>query len=142
MVILTVIMVTNLLYLRYSTFPPSQGNVRKLDDEVWALFSNFSNGRAGSPPFFPSSSFSSSSSTSSSSSSSRVPTSSSSSSSSSSSRWSLRKLSPHPSPSGISASVRPTRPQSYSPGHNPRLQVHSVTGFKKFTSSFCVLILW
>ncbi|XP_044068676.1 basement membrane-specific heparan sulfate proteoglycan core protein isoform X9 [Siniperca chuatsi] len=97
-----------------------QGDVRQLDDEVWALFSNFSNGRAGSPPFFPSSSKSSSSFSSSSSSfSSRVPTSS---SSSSSSRWSMRNLSPPSPPSGISSSIRPTRPQRYSPGRAPRLQ--------------------
>ncbi|XP_054868568.1 basement membrane-specific heparan sulfate proteoglycan core protein isoform X9 [Amphiprion ocellaris] len=98
-----------------------QGDVRQLDDEVWALLSNFSNGRPGSPPIFPpskSSSFSFSSS-SSSSSSSRVPTSS---SSSSYSRWPLRNLSPPSPPSGISSPVRPTRPQPYSPGHAPHLQ--------------------
>ncbi|KAA8591296.1 hypothetical protein FQN60_002239 [Etheostoma spectabile] len=103
-----------------------QGDVRQLDDEVWALFSNFSNGRAGSPPFFPSSSksYSYSSSSSSfffffsSSSSSRVPTS----PSSSSSRSSFRNLSP-PSPlSGIASSVSPTRRQPYSPGHSRHLQ--------------------
>ncbi|XP_067449245.1 basement membrane-specific heparan sulfate proteoglycan core protein [Thunnus thynnus] len=99
----------------------SQGYVRQLDDQVWALLSNFSHRQAGSPPFSPSSfaSPSSKSSTvfSSSSSSSRVPT-----SSSSSSRWSLRNLSPPSPPSGISSSVRPTRPQPYSPGHAPHLQ--------------------
>lgn len=128
--ILTVPMVTYLLYLRYPTFPPPQGDVRQLDDEVWALLSNFSNGRAASPPFFPFSSKSSSSSSSSYSSSSRVPT------SSSSSRWSLRNLSPPSPPSGISSSVRPTRPQAYSPGHAPRLQVHSVKDWKRFTGLF------
>nr|XP_033484843.1 basement membrane-specific heparan sulfate proteoglycan core protein isoform X12 [Epinephelus lanceolatus] len=98
-----------------------QADVRELDDKVWALFPNFSNGRAGSPPFFPSSSkstssFSSSSSSSSSSSHySRIPT-------SSSSRYTLRNLSPPSPPSGISSSVRPTRPQPYSPGHSPHLQ--------------------
>lgn len=112
--------------LWYPTFPPPQDDVRRLDDEVWALFSNFSNGRAASPPLFSSKSSSSSSY----SSSSRVPT------SSSSSRWSLRNLSPPSPPSGISSSVRPTRPQPYSPGHAPRLQVHSVKDHKRFTGLF------
>ncbi|XP_045912428.1 uncharacterized protein LOC123975201 [Micropterus dolomieu] len=93
-------------------FLPPQGNIRQLDDEVWALFSNFSNGQAGSPRFVPSSKSSSSFS---SSSSSLVPT-------SSSSRWSLRNLSPPSPPSGITSSVKPTRPQHYSPGRAPRLQ--------------------
>ncbi|KAL6119478.1 hspg2 [Pungitius sinensis] len=94
-----------------------QGDISQLDDEVWALFSNFSNGHAGSSQFFPSSK----SSTSSSSPSSRIPTSSSSSSSSSSSRWSLRNPSP-PSRSGMSSSLKPTRPQAYSPVHSLHLQ--------------------
>ncbi|XP_015241296.1 PREDICTED: basement membrane-specific heparan sulfate proteoglycan core protein isoform X8 [Cyprinodon variegatus] len=86
----------------------SQKDVKKLDDEVWALLSNFPNGRADFPSFLPpskSSSFSSS----------RVPT-------SSSSQWSLNNLSPPSPASGVSSSVRPTQPQSYSPGHGPRLQ--------------------
>ncbi|KAM6977222.1 basement membrane-specific heparan sulfate proteoglycan core protein [Aplochiton taeniatus] len=98
----------------------------KLDDEVWAILSNFSGGRAqaGPPPLFPPSFTSSSSraSGSSSSSFSRVPGSSSSSSTSSSSRWSLRNLSP---PSGLSRVAfpnKPTRPLPPSPGHAPRLQ--------------------
>ncbi|KAM8864755.1 basement membrane-specific heparan sulfate proteoglycan core protein isoform 4-T4 [Spinachia spinachia] len=101
-----------------------QGDVSQLDDEVWALFSNFSNGHAGSSQFFPSSksstssssSFSSSSSSSSSSfsSSSRIPT-------SSSSRWTLRNPSP-PSRSGMSSSLKPTRPQLYTPVHSLHLQ--------------------
>ncbi|KAM7405194.1 hypothetical protein PAMP_012475 [Pampus punctatissimus] len=95
-----------------------QGDVRQLDKQVWALLSNFSRREAGSAPFFPSS-FSSrsskSSSISSSSSSSRVPT-------SSSSRWPLRNLSPPSPQSGISSSVRPTRPQSFSPGHARHLK--------------------
>ncbi|XP_035997428.1 basement membrane-specific heparan sulfate proteoglycan core protein isoform X6 [Fundulus heteroclitus] len=86
----------------------SQNDAQNLDDEVWALLSNFSNGRAGVPPFLPSSKSSSFSS-------SRVPT-------SSSSQWSLHNLSPPSPASGVSSSVRPTRPQSYSPGHAPRLQ--------------------
>lgn len=89
-----------------------QNDVKKLDDEVWAILSNFSNGQAGFPPFLPppkSSSFPSS----------RVPN-------SSSPQWSLHNLSPSSPASGVSSSVRPTRPQSYSPGHAPRLQVHSV----------------
>ncbi|XP_026189282.1 basement membrane-specific heparan sulfate proteoglycan core protein isoform X3 [Mastacembelus armatus] len=90
-----------------------QGDIKQLDDEVWALLSNFSNGRTGSPPFFPPSFSKSSSSFSSSSS--RVPA-------SSSSRWSLRSLSPPSTLSGVSSSVRPTRTQPYSPGHAPRLQ--------------------
>ncbi|XP_068162728.1 basement membrane-specific heparan sulfate proteoglycan core protein isoform X3 [Antennarius striatus] len=95
-----------------------QGKVRQLDDQVWALFSNFSSGRSVSPPSLPSYSKSSSSFSSSSSSSSSARGR----SSSSSTRWSLRN-SPRPSPtSDISSSVRPTRPQSYSPGHAPRLQ--------------------
>nr|XP_020441243.1 basement membrane-specific heparan sulfate proteoglycan core protein isoform X3 [Monopterus albus] len=94
-----------------------QGDVTQLDDEVWELLSNFSNGRKGSLPFSPSFfSKSSSSFSSSSSSSSRVPA------SSSSSRWSLHNLSPPSPPSGISSSVRAARPQPYSPGHAPRLQ--------------------
>lgn len=119
-------------YLRYPPFPLPQGGVRQLDDEVWALFSNFSNGRAGSPPFFPSSSKTSFSS---SSSSSRTPT------SSSSSRWSLRNLSPPPPPSDISSSVRPTRPQPYSPGHAPHLQVHSVRDCKEVHMLFVCLFV-
>lgn len=119
-------------YLRYPPFPLPQGGVRQLDDEVWALFSNFSNGRAGSPPFFPSSSKTSFSS---SSSSSRTPT------SSSSSRWSLRNLSPPPPPSDISSSVRPTRPQPYSPGHAPHLQVHSVRDCKEVHMLFLCLFV-
>ncbi|XP_047235897.1 basement membrane-specific heparan sulfate proteoglycan core protein isoform X4 [Girardinichthys multiradiatus] len=83
-------------------------NVKKLDEEVWALLSNFSNGPAGFPPFLPSSKSSSLSS-------SRVPT-------YSSSQWSLHNLSPLSPASGVSSSVRPTRPESYSPGHAPRLQ--------------------
>ncbi|XP_014849228.1 PREDICTED: basement membrane-specific heparan sulfate proteoglycan core protein isoform X5 [Poecilia mexicana] len=86
----------------------SQNDVKKLDDEVWALLSNFSNGQAGFPPFPPppkSSSFPSS----------RVPN-------PSSPQWSLHNLSPPSPASGVSSSVRPTRPQSYSPGHAPRLQ--------------------
>lgn len=113
-----------------------QGAVRELDDEVWALLSNFSNGQAGSPPFFPSyksSSFPPYSSPYTS----RVSTSS---SSSSHSRWSLRNPSPPPPPSGI-ASVRPTRPQPYSPGHAPHLQVHSVRDCKRFRLFFSSLLL-
>ncbi|XP_075331347.1 basement membrane-specific heparan sulfate proteoglycan core protein isoform X3 [Odontesthes bonariensis] len=79
-----------------------QGDVKQLDAEVWAFLSNFSHGQAGS---FPSKSSHRSS---------RVPT-------SSSSQWSLRNLSPS-LPSGISSSVRPTRPQPYSPGYAPHLQ--------------------
>ncbi|XP_077403626.1 basement membrane-specific heparan sulfate proteoglycan core protein isoform X2 [Vanacampus margaritifer] len=80
-------------------FQGDKGDVRQLDDEVWALLSNFSLQQ------FPLSS--------------RVPTSSSSSSSSStSSRWPLRNLSPLPRPSGI----RAARPQSYPPGHAPHMQ--------------------
>lgn len=120
--LLTVPMVLHLLYLQCVTPLPSKGDVRRMDDEVWALLSNFSNGRAASSPLSPSSSKHSSKSSSSSSSylypSSRT--------SSSSARWSLRNLSPPSPPSGISASVRPTRPQPYSPGHAPRLQVHPV----------------
>lgn len=84
-----------------------QGDIRQLDNEVWALLSNFSH------PQFPLSS--------------RVPASSSSSSSSlsSSSRRPLRNLSPAARPSGISSSVRPARPQSYSPGHASHMQVLS-----------------
>ncbi|XP_058499022.1 basement membrane-specific heparan sulfate proteoglycan core protein isoform X3 [Solea solea] len=96
-----------------------QGHVPQLDDEVWALLSNFSNGQAGPPPFFSSSSSKSSVSSSSSSSSSRIPTLS---SSSSFPRWSLRNLSPPSPPSGVLSSVRPTRPQPYSPGRYPHLQ--------------------
>ncbi|XP_077945716.1 basement membrane-specific heparan sulfate proteoglycan core protein isoform X7 [Gasterosteus aculeatus] len=88
-----------------------QGDVSQLDDEVWALFSNFSNGHAGSSRFFPSSKSSTSSSS----------LSSSSSSFSSSSRWSLRNPSP-PSRSGTSSSLKPTRPQAYSPLHSLHLQ--------------------
>lgn len=98
-------------------FPPPQGDVRQMDEEVWALFNNFSDRPAGSSRLSPSSSSKSSSS--------RFPTSSSS-SSSSSSRWSFRNRSPPPPPSGVSSSVRPTRPQPYSPGHAPLLQVPSV----------------
>ncbi|XP_026010202.1 basement membrane-specific heparan sulfate proteoglycan core protein isoform X4 [Astatotilapia calliptera] len=108
----------------------SQGAVRELDDEVWALLSNFSNGQAGSPPFFPSyksSSFPPYSSPYTS----RVSTSS---SSSSHSRWSLRNPSPPPSPSGI-ASVRPTRPQPYSPGHAPHLQQSKNTVSKTYSTT-------
>lgn len=126
-----------LLFVSGTPLSP-QGAVRELDDEVWALLSNFSNGQAGSPPFFPSyksSSFSSS--PYSSPYTSRVPTSS---SSSSHSRWSLRNLSPPPPPSGIS-SVRPTRPQPYSPGHAPHLQVHSVRDCKRFCLFFASLLL-
>lgn len=109
--LLNVPVVLRLLYLQCVTPLPSKGDVRRMDDEVWALLSNFSNGRSASK----SSSFSSSSSL--------YP---SSRTSSSSARWSLRNLSPPSPPSGISASVRPTRPQPYSPGHAPRLQVHPV----------------
>lgn len=120
--LLTVPMVLHLLCLQCVNPLPSKGDVRRMDDEVWALLSNFSNGRAASSPLSPSSTkYSSKSSFSSSSSlypSSRT--------SSSSARWSLRNLSPPSPPSGISASVRPTRPQPYSPGHAPRLQVHPV----------------
>jgi len=117
-------------------FPPLQGGVRQLDDEVWALFSNFSNGQAGSSRFFPSSSKYSSSS-SSSSSSSRIPTS----SSSSSSRWSLRNLSPPSSPYGMSSSVRPTRPQPPSPGRSRHLQVHCQR-LQDVSQSFCILVIF
>lgn len=122
-----------LLYLRCPHSPPPQGDVSQLDHEVWALFSNFSRGRAGS-------SSSSSSSSSQFASSSRVPSSSSSSSSSassSSSQWSLRNLSPPSPPSGISSSVRPTRLQPYSPGHAPRLQVRCVAWLREiYVSGF------
>lgn len=101
------------------TCPPQQGDVSQLDDEVWALFSNFSNGHAGSSRFFPSSKSSTSSSS----------LSSSSSSFSSSSRWSLRNPSP-PSRSGTSSSLKPTRPQAYSPLHSLHLQVHVVRDCK------------
>ncbi|XP_047424502.1 basement membrane-specific heparan sulfate proteoglycan core protein isoform X3 [Mugil cephalus] len=117
-----------------------QGDVKQLDDEVWALFSNFSNGRAGSHPFFSSSkssSHSSSSSSFSSSSSSRVPTSS---SSSSSSRWALRHLSPPSVSSDTSLSVRPTRPHPYSPGHAPHLQYALV--YKGFSLHQDDLLYW
>ncbi|KAM8864761.1 basement membrane-specific heparan sulfate proteoglycan core protein isoform 10-T10 [Spinachia spinachia] len=107
-----------------AVYQDDKGDVSQLDDEVWALFSNFSNGHAGSSQFFPSSksstssssSFSSSSSSSSSSfsSSSRIPT-------SSSSRWTLRNPSP-PSRSGMSSSLKPTRPQLYTPVHSLHLQ--------------------
>ncbi|XP_049611156.2 basement membrane-specific heparan sulfate proteoglycan core protein isoform X2 [Syngnathus scovelli] len=73
-----------------------QGDLRQLDDEVWALLSNFSLQQ------FPLSS--------------RVPTSSSS---------SLRNLSLPPRPSGISSSVRRARPRSYSPGQLPHLQTEN-----------------
>nr|XP_057906676.1 basement membrane-specific heparan sulfate proteoglycan core protein isoform X5 [Doryrhamphus excisus] len=76
-------------------------DVRQLDDEVWALLSNFSFQRS---PLSTSSSV-------------RFPT-----SSHSSSQWSLQNRSPPPRPSGISSSVKPTRPQPYSPGHAPHLQ--------------------
>ncbi|XP_028309184.1 basement membrane-specific heparan sulfate proteoglycan core protein isoform X2 [Gouania willdenowi] len=90
-----------------------QNDVRQLDDEVWALF-NFTRGRPVPSPLY--SSFKSSSS-SSSSASSRVLTSP---SFNSYSKWSgLRNQSPSSSPYGISASVRPTRPQSYSPHRAP-----------------------
>uniref|UniRef100_A0AAV2LZ82 Basement membrane-specific heparan sulfate proteoglycan core protein n=1 Tax=Knipowitschia caucasica TaxID=637954 RepID=A0AAV2LZ82_KNICA len=85
-----------------------------LDDEVWALMNNFSHGGNGRSAFLIPSSASKTSyfSSSSSSSSSRVPT-----TSSSSARWSLRNLSPPSPSSGSLSAVRPTRPQSSSPGH-------------------------
>ncbi|XP_036068750.1 basement membrane-specific heparan sulfate proteoglycan core protein isoform X6 [Oryzias melastigma] len=83
-----------------------QVDVRKLDEEVWALLSNHSSRRTGSSPFFPSSKSSSSS---------RVPT-------PSSSQWFLHNWTPPSPPSSISSSVRPTRPQAYPPGHAPHLQ--------------------
>ncbi|XP_077465112.1 basement membrane-specific heparan sulfate proteoglycan core protein [Stigmatopora argus] len=81
-----------------------QGHVRQLDDEVWALLSNLSNHRSSLLSHIPSSS---------------------SSSSSSSSQWRLRNLGPPAGPLGISSSVRPTRPHSYSPGRAPYLQTEN-----------------
>ncbi|XP_070963572.1 basement membrane-specific heparan sulfate proteoglycan core protein-like [Oncorhynchus clarkii lewisi] len=79
-----------------------QEQVKKLDDEIWAILSNFP---AGSPPFPPSSS-----------SERKVP----SASFRSGSRTPLRTPSPPSSLSGISSLVRPTSPQPASPGHSPR----------------------
>ncbi|XP_045065407.1 basement membrane-specific heparan sulfate proteoglycan core protein-like isoform X2 [Coregonus clupeaformis] len=81
-----------------------QEQVKKLDDEIWAIISNFP---AGSPPFPPSSS-----------SERKVP----SASSRAGSRTPMRPPSPPSSPSGLSSLVRPTSPQPASPGHSPRLQ--------------------
>ncbi|XP_026224239.1 uncharacterized protein LOC113167665 [Anabas testudineus] len=102
-----------------------QRDVRQLDDEVWALLYNVSNGRAALPPSFPSS-YSKSSSPS------RVPTSS---SSFSTSRWPERNLSPRSPSSGILSSVRPTRPQPYSPGRAPRLQSQNTLSKTSATTS-------
>ncbi|KAM9505201.1 basement membrane-specific heparan sulfate proteoglycan core protein-like isoform 9-T9 [Salvelinus alpinus] len=82
----------------------SQEQVKKLDDEIWAILSNFP---AGSPPFPPSSS-----------SERKVP----SASYRAGSRTPLRPPSPPSSLSGISSLVRPTSPQPASPGHSPRQQ--------------------
>ncbi|XP_029013106.1 basement membrane-specific heparan sulfate proteoglycan core protein isoform X4 [Betta splendens] len=107
-----------------------QRDVRQLDDEVWALLSN---GRTGSPPHLPTSSSKSSSSFSSF----RIPTSP---SSSSTSRWSLNSLSPPSPPSGNPSSVRPTRPQPYSPGHAPHPQYALV--YKGFSLHHDDLLYW
>ncbi|CAB1330005.1 unnamed protein product [Coregonus sp. 'balchen'] len=88
----------------------SQEQVKKLDDEIWEMISNF--GDKGSPPFPPSSSSSSSSSER------KIP----SHSYRAGSRTHLRPHYPSSSPSGISSLVRPTRPQPASPGPSPRLQ--------------------
>ncbi|XP_024239938.1 proline-rich receptor-like protein kinase PERK1 [Oncorhynchus tshawytscha] len=79
-----------------------QEQVKKLDDEIWAILSNFP---AGSPPFPPSSS-----------SERKVP----SASFRAGSHTPLRPPSPPSSLSGISSLVRPTSPQTASPGHSPR----------------------
>lgn len=85
-------------WLRSFCVPPLQDALRRMDEEVWALLTNFSSGRAP-PPF----------------------------SSKTSSSSSARRLGP-PSPlSGTSSSVRPSRPQP-SPGRPPRLQVPSEGG--------------
>ncbi|XP_017274656.1 basement membrane-specific heparan sulfate proteoglycan core protein isoform X4 [Kryptolebias marmoratus] len=77
-----------------------QADVKKQDSKIWELLDNVYNR---------------SSIKSSSHSSSRLPF-------SSSSQWSFHRLSPPSTPSDISSSVRPTRPQPYSPGHAPRLK--------------------
>nr|XP_029478281.1 basement membrane-specific heparan sulfate proteoglycan core protein-like isoform X6 [Oncorhynchus nerka] len=79
-----------------------QEQVKKLDDEIWAILSNFPD---GSPPFPPSSS-----------SERKVP----SASFRAGSRTPLRPPSPPSSLSGISSLVRPTSPQPASPSHSPR----------------------
>lgn len=111
--------------LNASLFCTSKGDVRRMDAAVWALLSNSSSsrGRAASPPF--SSKHSSKSSSTFTSSSSLYP-SSRVSASSSSARWSSRDLSPPLPQSDVSSSVRPSKPQHYSPGHAPRLQVLTV----------------
>ncbi|XP_035594853.1 basement membrane-specific heparan sulfate proteoglycan core protein-like isoform X7 [Oncorhynchus keta] len=79
-----------------------QEQVKKLDDEIWAILSNFP---ADSPPFPPSSS-----------SERKVP----SASFRAGSRTPLRPPSPPSSLTGFSSLVRPTSPQPASPGHSPR----------------------
>nr|XP_029520908.1 putative protein TPRXL [Oncorhynchus nerka] len=93
-----------------------QEQVKKLDDEIWEIISNFGNkgSPAVSPPFPPSSSSSSSSS----SSERKIP----SHSYRAGSRTPMKPFSPSSSPSGISSLVRPTRPQPASPGPSPQLQ--------------------
>ncbi|CAL8325836.1 unnamed protein product [Merluccius merluccius] len=106
------------------------GSSRWLDEDVWALLSNYSNGQG--PPLFapPPPSSSSSRFSASSSSLSRFP-----SSSSSNKRWSLRNLSPPSSPSKISSPVRPPTPPPgpSTPRHTAHLQQYALV-FKGFSS--------
>ncbi|XP_070400895.1 basement membrane-specific heparan sulfate proteoglycan core protein isoform X2 [Nothobranchius furzeri] len=99
-----------------------QADVRKLDAEVWALLSNFSYGQVGSSPFYSSSKTSS-----------RHPT-------SSSFHWSLHNFSPPSLPFDISSSVKPTRPQPYSPGHAPRPKSKNKTPSTSGSSSKYALV--
>ncbi|XP_036844476.1 basement membrane-specific heparan sulfate proteoglycan core protein isoform X1 [Oncorhynchus mykiss] len=91
-----------------------QEQVKKLDDEIWEIISNFGNkgSSAVSPPFPPSSSSSSSSFER------KIP----SHSYRAGSRTPMKPFSPSSSPSGISSLVRPTRPQPASPSPSPQLQ--------------------
>lgn len=114
--------------LNTSLLCTSKGDLRQMDAAVWALLSNTSSSRAASPllssPFY--------SKHSSKSSSSRY-------SSSSSARWSSLDPSPLPPQSSLSSSVRPTKPQHYSPGRAPHLQVLAVKiALRDF---FCVVFV-